>query len=160
MFMMLQWKNKMKEALVCLSIVLLISCKPNDKDIKKAIAVGAREQLNFGGINYTVNKGVVPLTGDCPSEGMKNKLVKSLQSSPGVKQVIDRIVVGPVLLDTDFVLKQKVDGVLAGYASVQSNVRNGIVQLSGTIPQRDQEKLVADISKLPPGGVVNALRVK
>src|SRR4051812_46178088 len=103
----------MKKSLIIFAVVAMTGCKPDDNDIKKAIAVSAKEELMFAGVNYSVDKGVVTLQGNCPSEELRSKVEKKVHSSPGVKKVVNQIQVGPVVLDNDFVLKQKLDSVLA-----------------------------------------------
>ena len=69
-------KKQMKKYLLLISSILFFGCKSHDKDIKKAIAVHAKEELMFAGINYIVTNATVTLTGNCPSQELKNKLVK------------------------------------------------------------------------------------
>ena len=56
----------MKKYLLFVSSILFLGCKSQDKDIKQAIAVHAKEELMFAGINYIVTNGTVTLTGNCP----------------------------------------------------------------------------------------------
>src|SRR5205085_7050977 len=96
--MMLPIKN-MKTGIVVIIMVVLFGCQSKDGDIKQSIAVNAQEDLMFAGVNYQVKKGTVMLTGNCPSEELRNKVVARVQTLPGVKKVIDDMAVGPVTLD-------------------------------------------------------------
>jgi hyperosmotically inducible periplasmic protein len=154
-FMMLQIKKEMRRYLVLVVSVLFFGCKSKDKDIKQSIAVGTKEELMFAGVNYTVRNGVVTLTGNCPGEELKNKMIKRVLSTSGVKNVVDRVAIGPVVLDQDFVLKQKVDSVLSRYAGAASSVKNGVVYLSGDVKKAEAEKLLQSLNKLPLGSIVN-----
>lgn len=64
------------------------------------------------------------------------------------------------MLDNDFVLKQKVDSVLAGYADVQLNVKNGVAILSGTIEKNKAGKLMQALHQLPLNSIVNNVAIK
>ena len=147
----------MKKYLLLISTILFLGCKSQDKDIKQAIAVHAKEELMFAGINYVVRSGTVTLTGNCPSQELENKLVKRIQATSGVKKVIDKTVIGPVILDRDFVLKQKVDSVLSRYAAVQSSVKNGVVFLAGDIKKDEFEQLLQTLNTLSITNIVNNL---
>lgn len=150
----------MRVSIIIFLVAVLIGCKPKDSDIKQAIAVNAKEQLAFAGINYTINQQTVTLSGNCPGEELKNKMIKQVKSSPGVKEVIDHIIIAPVVLDNDFVLKQKVDSVLAKYANVQSQVKGGVAILTGTIKQNELDKLMKAMNGLPVNGIDNQLTVQ
>ena len=62
----------MKNYLVLIIVLLFFACKSKNKDVKQAIAVHAKEELMFAGINYNVRNGVSTLTSNCPSEELKN----------------------------------------------------------------------------------------
>jgi len=153
-------KKQMKKYLLLLSSILFLGCKSQDKDIKKAIAVHAKEELMFAGINYIVTNGTATLTGNCPSQELKNKLVKRIRSTSGVKSVIDKTVIGSVVLDYDFVLKQKIDSVLSRYASVESSVKNGVVVLTGDLKKDESEQLLQSLNRLSIKNIVNNLSSK
>jgi hypothetical protein len=154
-------KRVMKKIVVLVAIItMLAGCKSNDNDIKKAIAAEAREELMFAGVRYTVSKAVVTLSGTCPSEELRARVEKRVKSSPGVKRTINNIAVAPVSLDNDFLLKQKMDSVLAGYASVQGEVKNNTVWLEGSIKHREMDKLLKSLSALPLSGIANNLVVE
>jgi len=114
----------------------------------------------FAGINYIVTNGTVTLTGNCPSQELKNKLVKRIRSTSGVKSVIDKTVIGSVVLDHDFVLKQKIDSVLSRYATVESTVKNGVVVLTGDLKKDESEQLLQSLNRLSIKNIVNNLSSK
>jgi hyperosmotically inducible protein len=153
-------KNTMKKVICVIVIVAFFGCTQKDNDIKKSIAAKAKEELMFAGVDYRVRSGIVTLSGNSPSEELKNKLINSLKSTGGVKKVVDSIVVSPVVLDDDFILKQKVDSVLAGYATIETTVKNGVVTLDGELGKVQKEKLFQALNKLPLSGIVNNLLLK
>jgi hyperosmotically inducible periplasmic protein len=87
-------------------------------------------------------------------------VIKRVQSSAGVKKVVDNMNIGPVVLDTDFVLKQKVDSILTSEPMVRSRVKAGVVQLSGEIKRNDADKILKNINQLPVSRIENALMIK
>lgn len=147
----------MKIAVFLLCTIALCSCTPKDSDIKESIAVNAKEQLMFAGINYSVSHGVVTLTGKSVSQELKQKVIQFIQALGGVKQVIDKVGVAPVVLDSNFILKQKVDSVLAKYPTAESQVQQGVAKLTGQVKSTDQEKIMQGLSKLHLAGVENEL---
>lgn len=146
-------KNKMRKRVLAIGIVAFFGCAQKDNDIKKCIAANAKEELMFAGVDYRVQNGIVTLSGNSPSEELKKKLINNLKSTGGVKKVVDNIIVGPVVLDRDFILKQKVDSVLAGYASIEAT-------LEGEAKKEQGEKLFHSLNKLPLSGIINNLVVK
>jgi osmotically-inducible protein OsmY len=150
----------MKNLVLLITVVILFGCTPKDSDIKKSIAISAKEDLMYAGVNYDVHNGIVTLSGNSPSEELKNKLIKRLQSTGGVKNVVDNITIGPVVLNNDFVLKQKVDSVLSSYASVESTVQKGVVTLNGSAKKDEANKVVQSLQQLPVVDVRNNLSIR
>lgn len=79
---------------------------------------------------------------------MKNKLISRLHSTGGVQKLIDPIAIGPVTPGNDFILKQKVDSVLATYASISSDVKNVVVVLNGIVKKKESGKMIVSVGKL------------
>jgi osmotically-inducible protein OsmY len=151
----------MLKSLLLVAIVAgLTACAHKDADIKESIQANAKTETMFAGISYTVAGGVVTLTGNCPSQEFKQKLIKRIESLGGVKEIVDEIRIAPVLLDNDFVVKQKVDSVLATYPGVESTVSNGLITLHGQLAKDRSEKLVNAVTQLGQGSVVNNTSVR
>jgi hyperosmotically inducible periplasmic protein len=150
----------LKSVLLVVIAAGVTACAHKDADIKESIQANAKTETMFAGISYTVAGGAVTLTGNCPSQELKQKLIKRIESVGGVKRIVDEIRIAPVLLDNDFVVKQKVDSVLATYPGVESTVSNGVITLHGQLARDRSEKLVDALRQLGQGSVVNKTSVQ
>ena len=72
--------------------------KTKDVEIKSELSSKSKSELSFAGVNYTVDKGLVTLTGICSSEKDRSGVQSKSKKIAGVKKVINNIVVGAVLL--------------------------------------------------------------
>src|SRR5215204_4197703 len=107
------------------------SQQAKDRDIKADIATKAQKEISFAGVNYIVTEGVVQLSGICPSQKAKDKVEATIKKIAGVKDVVSSIAIGPVVLDSDPLLKQSVDSVLKKYSKATAEINNNNVVLLG-----------------------------
>jgi len=128
----------------------LHSCTPKDTTIKADLVSQAKEEKNFAGVRFTVNKGMVTLSGECPTEMSKSKVETAVKNTFGVKQIINNLVIAPVVIGTDQQLKQGVDSVLKQYPGVEAITKDSIVYLQGKLPDDMVLKLKNDINTLKP----------
>jgi osmotically-inducible protein OsmY len=151
-----------KSLLIVCAIVSFTSCsqQQTDKEIKADITVKAKSNLNFAGVNYTVDKGVVTLTGKCPSEHAREEIEGTIKSINIVKSFIDSIQVAPVIITTDQPLKQAVDSVLMNYAAVDAKVSNDTVALMGKANRQDFTELMQKMKKLNPLQIKSNVKVE
>jgi hypothetical protein len=131
-----------------------------DKEIKADLVTKAKTDVNFAGVSYTVDEGVVTLTGACSSAKAKSEAEKTVKSINIVKSVNNQIVIAPVIMNADFPLKQSVDSILATYPSVQANVAQQMVTLTGKTTTQEVDKLLPAIQKLNPSKIDNQLQVQ
>ena len=145
-----------------LNSVWIMSCKPEsiDKDIKTQLAVKAKTELNYAGLQYTVSNGILTLGGKCPTEKAKNELIREVEGIAGVKQVIDQIQIAPVLIGTDYALKSAVDSVLAKYPSAMAHVQDSSVTLTGQVKAKQLQNLLTGLDGLHPKQINNQLLVQ
>ncbi len=149
----------------CLFTLLLtgiLSCSPQKIDIaiKEDITVKAKEDINFAGVQYVVDKGTVTLTGSAPTMEAKQELASTVKGIAGVREVRNLVGIGPVVIDEDFPLQQSVDSVLKKYSNVQAQVENRHVLLLGQAAKQDIPELIKSIEQLPVNGVKNQLVIK
>ncbi|HYH14439.1 MAG TPA: BON domain-containing protein [Flavisolibacter sp.] len=145
--------------LFTLCITGTLSCSPQMKDraIKEHIAVKAKEDINFAGVNYTVEKGTVSLSGYAPTLQARQQVESDVKGIAGVKDIKSSLAIGPVVIDQDFPLKQSIDSVLMKYNKVQAQVENGRVVLLGQASQEETNKLMKVIQQLPISSIDNQL---
>ena len=135
---------------ILLAGLLLQSCTAKDTTVKADLISKAKEKKDFAGVRFTVDKGIVTLSGDCPTEGSKSTVETTVKNTFGVKQVINKIAIAPVIIGTDQQLKQAVDSVLQSYPGVEAITRDSVVFLQGKLPAEAVLKLKKDINTLKP----------
>ncbi|QJD95831.1 BON domain-containing protein [Mucilaginibacter robiniae] len=140
-----------------LSSIAGCSQQKKDKEIKADITIKAKTDVNFVGVNYTVDQGIVTLTGTSPAQKTKEAVEHTVKSINIIKGVNNQIKVGSVLLDNDYTLKLAVDSVLADYPAVEARVEQQVVTLLGKTPKQEAGKLLPAIDKLHPAKVENEL---
>ncbi len=151
-----------KSAVILCSVLLLFtrcSQPERDKGIKQTIATTAKQELSFAGVNYIVKDGIVTLSGNAPSEKDKTKVESKVKNMAGVKEVVNQIMVAPVVLTGDFPLKQSVDSVLMKYPTVQATVKDSVIAVQGTIEGKKAQELFQALQQLRANGVTNGLVV-
>jgi basic membrane lipoprotein Med (substrate-binding protein (PBP1-ABC) superfamily) len=137
----------------------LFSCSQKTKDecIKADLTTKSKSELNFAGINYTVDKGVVSLSGICSSEKDKTTVESKVKGIAGVKEVVNNIANGPVVIGTDFGLKQSVDSVLKKYPKAEALVKDSAVTLQGSVAPDAIAKIMTGLQTLQPKSIDNKL---
>ena len=148
-------------AMALLVASLLVSCsrKKMDKDIKADITTKAEKEISFAGVNYTVLNGEVNLTGVCPSQKAKDKVESTVKKIAGVSAVNNAITIGPVVINSDPLLKQSVDSVLKKYSQATAQLNNNNVILTGQVAKEEGHKIVEALQKLPVNSIDNRLTI-
>ena len=132
----------------CLALLLACSQKEKDIGIRQMISAQAKQEIAFAAVDYTVVNGVVTLRGSCATEQEKEKVESKVKGTSGVKDVQNNIIVAPVVLNGDHLLKRSVDSVLTNYPSVSGSVKDGIVYLQGQVNKSSAEKLRTTLTTL------------
>jgi osmotically-inducible protein OsmY len=155
-------KKRIGAMLFMLMLMVFSGCSQQnqDKHIKADLAAKTKSELNFAGVNYTVDGGVVTLTGKCASEKSKSEAEQLVKSINIVKGIINQIEVAPVVLNADLPLKQAVDSVLKSYPAVQANVSGNIILLQGKTGKKDVSKLLSGLNELHAAKIDNQLKVE
>jgi len=144
-------------------LCLLAACSRDsmDRDIKADITVKSKTEMAFAGVSFTVDKGVVNLTGICPSEKTKQTVESTVRKVAGVKHVVNGISIAPVIIDTDPALRQSVDSALMKFNLAQAQVSNNSVLLTGKVKkQEDIQHILQAMQKLKVASVDNRLTVE
>jgi hyperosmotically inducible protein len=136
----------------CLLAFVLSACSQEHKDveIKQDLTAKAKKGKEFIGVRFVVNDGIVSLSGECPTENTREKVVTTVKSVYAVKGVLDNIAIAPVTIGTDEQLKESVDSALKTYPAVEAIVKDSIVKLQGNADSKDQQKLLSAIQSLQP----------
>ncbi|KAF2342638.1 BON domain-containing protein [Flavobacterium tistrianum] len=157
---------KMRSILLGMSLsIALVSCKPSDADIEKAIS----EKLNDPDIQVAVHEGVATITGVCDDEIFKKNIEKSVRATKGVKSVVNTCelaranqepAAATVVINSDTDFDKSVSKVVDAYDGVSATVVGGVVTLSGEIKRDKLQPLMQSIHELHPKKVDNKLIIK
>ena len=150
-------KNVKIIALGCIGALLSCSQGFRDQEIKADITTKAKDDINFAGVYFVVEKGVVTLTGTCPAVKSKGLVLQKLSSIHTIARVDDHLKIAPLLIDSNIILKQEVDSVLAAYPQVSAAVTGNFVTLRGRIEPVKVNTMLQSISKLSRKINVSAL---
>ena len=137
-------------SIVLLLATLLQSCSPADTTIKADLATKAKQDKDFAGVRFTVDKGIVTLSGECATEKSKNTVESTVKGVYGVKDVKNNIIIAPVVIGTDQQLKQGVDSLLRDYPGIEAITKDSVVYLQGKLADEQVIKLKDAILTLKP----------
>ena len=144
-------------------VVLLVACGKSDTDLQKAVAAKLAAD-NVTGVTVAVNGGVATLTGEVADITVKNKAAASAKSVDGIKSVTDnttlRPVPTPVPAPADPMLKGKVEENLrkAGCTGATVAIANGVVTLTGTVPDAKYAECIKVVNESGAGRLNNQLQ--
>lgn len=142
---------KMMRGRVCfICLLLLMACNQHEKDkgIRQMINAQAREKIAFAGVEYSVQNGVVILRGTCSTEQERSEVESEVKQTSGVKEVQNQIIIAPVILTGEHLIKKAVDSVLADYPAVQASIRDSVVYLNGETDKQTSEKLLQALTTM------------
>ena len=149
---------------ISLAIVLMAAaCGKSDADLQKAV----NDKLaadKVTGVTVAVKDGVATLTGEVADITVKTKAAASAKSVEGIKSVTDNTttkpVPTPVPAPADPMLKGKVEENLkkAGCTGATVEIANGIVTLSGTVPDAKFAECVKIVQESGAGKMNNLLQ--
>jgi hypothetical protein len=139
--------------------VLLGICsqQAKDKELKADVTLKAKEDVNFAGIHFFVEKGVVKLFGSCPTSKSRELIKQKLSTIHVIDSLEDHLVIAPVTLGPSFALKQQADSVLAQYPTVAASVSDTSITLLGEIEYSALQKLLAAMQKVHPNVKTSSL---
>ena len=143
-----------------LVILVMSSCGQEDRDrqLKADITIKAKNDVNFAGLQFFVDKGIVTIKGSCPTEKSLATVRQTLETIHIIDSVSYQISVAPVQLGPLFSYKQSVDSVLAKYPMVSSQVSDSSLIVSGVVKEKEADKLKDAIDKINPGIAVYQLQ--
>ena len=150
------------------AFLLLPSCKPKDSDIQASIETMKKATPEMAGVMASVNDGIVTLTGECKDDAAKTVSEKTVGAVKGVKQVIDNCTLtpppppppAPVVIAPDDPLSKEVADATKDYPGVHSDVRDGVITLTGEIKRADLKTLMMGLHTLKPKKIDNQLTIK
>ncbi|KGE15922.1 BON domain-containing protein [Sphingobacterium deserti] len=149
-------KSMIKSWAIILSIVLALSllhrCKPqvSDADVKAKVesALGSNPNVTIG-----VKRGKVTLSGIVATEEEKRNLTATAKDADpqNIKDVIDDLTVAELPQDSvtnDAELKTQLQEIIKGHPSLTGQVKDGVIQLSGSLEQQNVQQLRIRLEEL------------
>jgi hypothetical protein len=151
----------MKKTVIILVLMLaLAGCQTSDQEIRADIATKAQQDLNFAGLNYTVQAGVVDFRGRCPSEKAFSKIKQTISNIHVIKAVHYNVSIAPVLLDTLTLVKLQADSLLTKYPEVTADVYPSGVTLKGIVMASEKAKMMQTFRRPHMGAVTDSVSVR
>ena len=78
----------------------------------------------------------------------------TVKKTAGVKVVVNKIVIAPVVLNSDLPLKQAADSILQKYPTAQAMIKDSIVAVEGTILKENAGEFFTALQSLNAKSVV------
>lgn len=144
-----------------------MSCKPKDADIKTAIEKKISATPEMAGTTVEVKDGIATISGTCKDDACKQMCEKEITAIKGVKSVVNNCTVtppppppAPVVVNADEMLIKAVKDATKDFPTVNTDIKDGIITLTGTIKKEGLQKLMPALQSLKPKKVENKLTIQ
>ena len=157
---------KLKQSALALALIAgiatgMASCKSQEK---KDAAAKAKIEALVPGVSVEVKNGVATLSGEMASDAAKAAAADAVKGVEGIKTVVNNTTVSaapaPVVINPDEALTTSSMAILKEYSGVISEVKDGVITLTGEIKKTDWIKLKAALDALRPKRVENKMTIK
>lgn len=134
------------------------SCKKKlkDADIKTAIETVLKADADMATTSVEVKDGVATISGVCKDEACKTKCEEAVKKVEGVKSVINNCTVEPpaaVVPPVSDALTQAVADAVKDFPGVKTELKDGVLILTGEIQKTSLQKLMMALSALKAQGL-------
>ncbi len=152
--------------LFLLSCVLLVGCKPKDSYFQAQIEKTLKASPETSGVTIKVNKGTATLSGDVVNNAAREKAYRSAWDVNGIKKVENHIIITkpvttpPVQVNNDNTLINGVKDATKDFPTVNANVNDGIITLTGSIKRSNLQSLMMSLNTLKPKKIEDRLTIK
>ncbi len=154
-------------AVFILASTLFFSCKPKDSDIQAKITEKFTATPELAGASATVTDGVATLTGEVKDDAAKAEAESTAKEIKGVKSVINNCSVtppppppAPVVINADSTLMQGVTDATKDFPDVKTDIKDGVITLTGSIKRDNLRTLMMSLNSLKPKKIENKLTIK
>jgi hyperosmotically inducible protein len=159
--------KQITSVVLAMGLMFMVACKgkPKDGDIQAAVS----SSLTTPGVTVDVKDGTVTLSGQVASESDKAAAETTAKANKDVKSVTNNITVAPapaatqpaVAVTADDALKTAVSAVAKDYPGITTDVKDGIITVTGTETAVKWKKLKMALDALKPKKVdASGLKVK
>ncbi len=153
--------------LFALTSLALFSCKPKDSDFQSKIEQSLKASPETDGVSVDVKDGTATLSGEVKDKEAKEKAYRAALDVNGIKKVENRITVAsaaveapPVQINNDGTLTQGVKDATKDFPTVNANVNDGVIVLTGSIKRSDLQNLMMSLNTLNAKKIENNLTIK
>lgn len=135
------------------------SCKskPKDADIQAAIEKVLQADADMAKTMVTVKDGVATISGECKDEACKTKCGDAVKGIAGVTSVVNNCTVAPppasVVPPVADALGQAITDALKDFPTVKSELKDGVLTLTGEIAKDKLQKLMMGLNALKSMGL-------
>lgn len=160
---------KAKRLMSMLSLVMLlgigfVACdNVKDSDLEtKAMEVIATNP-DAANVDVMVADKVATLSGSVEDETIKSYIETSVQGVKGIKSTVNNIMVippAPDYTEMDATLSEALPDALKDHPTVQAEVKDGVIILTGEVKEKDLAMIMEKVSALNPLKVENNITVK
>ena len=154
--------TKVLMAVIVLTSLAFVSCKPKDEDIKAKIEAALKADPMMSSTMVDVKDGVATISGECKDDACKGMCEKTVADIKGVKSVVNNCTVAPpppasMTTVLDEATQQKVKDGLKDIKGVMVSFEGEKAVLSGDVTKADRMKIMqmlasakvkSDVSKL------------
>lgn len=160
---------KTKKLMSLLTLVFLLgffftACdNVKDSDLEKQATEVLATNPDASDVMVTVMDKVATLSGSVPDDASKSYVESSVQGVKGIKSVINNLMVVPPAPDytqINATLSAALPDALKDHPTVQAEVRDGVIVLTGQVKEKDLPILMEKMNALNPEGVENNLEIK
>lgn len=143
-----------------LLVLGITSCKKKlkDADIQTAIETVLKADADMAGTTVSVKDGVATLSGVCKDEACKAKCEEAVKKIEGVKSIVNNCTVAPpevVVPPVSDELSQKVADAVKDFPGVKTELKDGVLTLTGEIQRASLQKMMQGLNALRSFGLKN-----
>lgn len=154
-------KKMLKLSFAAIALLLMLgttSCKKKlkDADIQAAIETVLKADGDMSNMMVTVKDGVATLSGECKDEACKTKCEEAVKKIEGVKSVVNNCTIAPVVEVVPPVtdqLAQAITDALKDYPGVKSELKDGVLTLTGEVAKSSVQKMMMGLNALKTMGL-------
>ncbi len=154
----------MKRILAIMAVMVfsmsLPSCKSKvkDADLQAAVQSALLSNPELSNLSSSVDQGVATITGEVKDQATQASVEPALKDIKGLKEVINNTTVAAPVTETDSgpsitpddPLSVAVRDAIKDHPTVQAEVRDGVVTLSGEISKANEKVLIQKINATRP----------
>lgn len=158
-------KKTIQVCFVLLASVLVLgttSCKKKlkDADIQASIETVLKADADMAGTMVSVQDGIATISGVCKDDACKTNCEEAVKKIEGVKSVVNNLTVtppAPVVPEVTDALGQAITDALKDFPTVKSELKDGVLTLTGEIAKDKLQKLMMGLNALRSMGLKNII---